>query len=414
MSKLRILFGDDATILKNVNFQLLLLASVVGPLGITLMSPVLDSLIDPLGATPATIGLMISFVTAPAIISIPVGGALADHFGRKPIIITALVLFGLSGTAISFTTDFRIALGLRFLQGVAYGGLTPVIITTIGDTYEGTKEATAQGLRFTGSGVTQTVFPLLAGALVTISWQYPFYIYAIAIPTAVLVYLWMPEPENKRSRRSISARSYIPTILNIIRNRRVAALVAARALPVMVWIGFLTYNSFIIVHIIGGTPSQAGILVALGSVVYAFAASQAGRITDVLSGRLTILAISNFVVGLGYGTFIFAHTFYSALFGIIIAGSGFGIALSLYRSVITQLAPPNYRAGVVSISESGGQIVATLTPVIMGGIISVATPVVGVASSVRLAGVASLIVSVGGGMMCLHLAKYADPMNDTL
>jgi MFS family permease len=123
--------------------------------------------------------------------------------------------------------------------------------------------------------------------------------------------------------------------------------------------------------------------------------------------------MTNVTTASGFATFIFASTFYIMILGIIFAGSGFGIALSLYRSVITQLAPSNYRAGVVSISESGGQIVATLTTIIMGGIISVATPVVGLASSVRLAGVASLFISIGGGMVCLYLAKYDNHMNDT-
>jgi ACDE family multidrug resistance protein len=145
------LFGDQAVILRERRFQLLLLANLVGPLGVSLLSPVLDSLITPFGASSATIGLMISVFTAPAIVMIPVAGIVADWIGRKHILVISLLVFGLAGTAIVFTNDFLVALALRLIQGIAFGGLTPIIITSIGDLYSGTTEATAQGLRFTGS-----------------------------------------------------------------------------------------------------------------------------------------------------------------------------------------------------------------------------------------------------------------------
>lgn len=67
---------------------------------------------------------------------------------------------GGSGLAIAFTTNFRIALGFRALQGVGFAGVTPVIITCLGDLYEGDAEATAQGIRFGISGVSPSVPPV--------------------------------------------------------------------------------------------------------------------------------------------------------------------------------------------------------------------------------------------------------------
>jgi hypothetical protein len=43
-----------------------------------MLSPVLESLIDPFGTSAANIGLMISFFTAPAIVVIPIAGVLGD------------------------------------------------------------------------------------------------------------------------------------------------------------------------------------------------------------------------------------------------------------------------------------------------------------------------------------------------
>lgn len=65
------IFGDEAAILKNPDFQILLLASLLPVLGASVVFRILNSLIVPLGTSSADIGLMISVFTAPGIVIIP-------------------------------------------------------------------------------------------------------------------------------------------------------------------------------------------------------------------------------------------------------------------------------------------------------------------------------------------------------
>jgi len=420
VSALDSLFGEDAAVLGDRSFQLLLLANLLPPLGTALLSPVLDSLIEPFSTTATDIGLMMSFFTAPPIIIIPLAGALADRYGRKPVIVFSLLLFGAAGTAIALTTDFRVALGLRLLQGAAFGGLTPVIITSIGDLYAGTREATAQGLRFTGSGLTQTVFPLIAGLLVAVAWQLPFLIYAMAFPIALLVALRFEEPGDSASPASgdpvsadggapTSDRSYAAELFALIRRPRVLSLVLGRGLPIVVWIAFLTYNSIIVVRIQGGTPGQAGLLVAFGSLAYAAAASQAGRITALVDSRFLPLVAANVALSAGFAVVLYAPNVFVAAAGIAVSGAGFGTALSLYRSIVTGLAPQHLRAGLVSVAEANGRVVATVTPILMGVAIAAGEQSLGFESALILTGVGAAIVGGGGGILCLLVAKASPP-----
>ncbi len=62
-------------------------------------------------------------------------------------------------------------MALRVLQGVGFSGTTPVIVTSFRDLYGERREANAQGLRVTVGGVSQAVFPVLAGFLVVLRWQ---------------------------------------------------------------------------------------------------------------------------------------------------------------------------------------------------------------------------------------------------
>jgi MFS family permease len=375
------------------------------------MSPVLDSLTGPLGASSANIGLMISAFTAPAIVMIPVAGALADRYTRKLVLIAALLLFGLAGAAIGFTTDFGVVLALRVVQGFGFAGLNPIIVTSIGDMYTQEKEATGQGIRMMVSGLSGAVFPLLAGVLVLVAWQYPFGLYGIAIPVAIGVFVWFDEPttEPEPAADGGDEPSYVRALFGLLRRPRVLSLVLARSLMNVIWIAFMTYNSFIVVRLIGGTPVQAGMLATVGYVVFALSASQTGRITEFFQSRFYPLVAANLLLVVGFISVLFAPTILLAAVGIAIGGFGFGILGSLYRSVVTGLAPVDRRAGLVSLSEAGGRVTATATPIAMGAIIALASQTMGFGAALRLGGV---VVALGGGglsILCLFVARASPP-----
>lgn len=404
------LFGADGRILHERDFQALLLANLLGPIGTGVLSPILDSLIDPFGTSTADVGLLISFFTAPAIVMIPIAGLLADRVGRKPILLTGMVLLGAAGTAIAFSTDFRVALGLRLLQGVAFGGITPVIITSLGDIYEGSEEATAQGIRFTGSGLSSAAFPLLAGVLVIAAWQYPFFLYAAAFPFAVVVYMWFDEPTDSSRTRAAGLGTRLRGLGRLVIKRRVFAIVIARGLPMFVWIGFATYNSIVVVELLSGTPTAAGGMFAIASIVYAAAASQAGRLTDRFGSRYYPLVAANLCLGVGFGLFVFAPTLLVAAAGVTVLGVGFGVSMSLYRSIITGFATESLRGSFVSLAEAFGRVTATATPILLGAVIAATEPSMGVGGAVRTAGVGAALLSGAGGVLALAVAVTAPPV----
>jgi MFS family permease len=415
VSRLEWAVGEDADILGERQFQVILLANTIGPLGTALLSPVLDSLIDPFGASAANIGLMISMLTAPAIVMLPISGVLADRAGRRPVLIGGLLAFGLGGTSIAFTTDFRLALALRLLQGIGYAAIMAVIITSIGDIYDGPREATAQGLRFTGSGIMQMLAPLVAGLLVVGAWQYPFLVYGLSFPVALSVYLWFAEPAQTVTEETSSDRSVrrqVAELWALASQPKAAAMVLARGMPGAVWVGFLTYNSIHVLNVLGGTPTQAGLLAALGSLSYAVSATQAGRITAMFDNRLVPLLVLNVAFAGGIVVVFLAPGVVVAYFGMALMGLGLGSLMSIYRSIITGLAPTELRGGLVSLGESFGRLAVTVTPILMGVGIAYGTPRVGFATSVQLVGVGTGVVAAGIGVASLLIASVSPAVTD--
>lgn len=404
--------GADSEIVRERPFQLLLLINVLPPLGTALLSPVLGSLVEPLGATTANIGLMMSAFTAPSILVIPVAGVLSDRHGRRPVLIFGLLWFGLAGTAIALVSTFRAALVLRAIQGIGFAALTPIIITSLGDLYTGTKEATAQGLRFTGSGLSQTIFPLAAGVLVGAAWQYPFLLYAVAFPIAAVVYVQFEEPieETADEESDAGIRAQLGDLRALVAHRRAWTMVVARGAANLAWFGFLTYNSILVVNVLGYTPAEAGVLAALASLTYALAATQAGRISALFDDRLYPLIATNLSMGAGLALVFLARSLAVAAVGVVFMGIGFGLVLSIYRSVITTLPPPDLRGGLVSLSEGSGRAAATMTPILMGVAVAVATSVLGFETAVRAVGVGTGVVSAGVGIACLLLMSASPPI----
>lgn len=385
---------------------MLLLANLSPPLGNALISPLLETLVGPYGVSEAEIGLLLTAFTAPSIVLIPLFGVLADRVGRKPVITGGLLCFGAGGLGLAFTTDFRVALALRLLQGVGFSALTPIIVTSLGDLYRGGEEATAQGLRFASSGLTLMTFPLVGGALVSIAWHYPFFLYGITVPTAVLIVLFFEEPMSEAARRRSSDTS-VADLLGFVRQRRVASVLVGRAVPNFLYIAFLTYNSFIVVRIIGGNPGEAGLLITAASVMHALSATQAGRVTSMFSSRLFPLLGANVSMGGGLALVALAGSVPVAVVGGAAVGLGFGLSLSLYRSVITGFSVESLRGGVVSVGSALGRVGATLAPIVMGYAVATADPILGFEVAVRGTVAAVGLLCGGVGVACLLIARWS-------
>jgi MFS family permease len=397
------LFGEEGTVIRDRQFQLLLLANLNAPLGIALVSPLLDSLLGPFGVSPTRIGLIITVFTAPSIVMTPLVGGLADRYGRKPMVVIGLVLFGTAGGAISFTTSFPLILVLRSLQGVAHAGLTPVIVTSIGDRYADAEEATAQGLRFATSGFTQAVFPMISGCLVTISWRYSFLLYFLAIPIAGILLVGFSEPTVKSgsSDENETIRSgTVSGLLKLAVQPHVLSTLVTRGLPNFVYFGLLTYLSFVVVRILGKTPAQAGLIVAVTSITYAGAATQAGRITAVFNSRAPPLVIAHICMGGGMALVAAAPSLLIVAGGTVGVGLGVGISASLYRSLLTGIAPDRLRGGLVALGESSGRLASTIVPITMSATTTLLEPAFGFDIAIRLTvlgvGILSTAIGIGG------------------
>jgi MFS family permease len=381
-------FGDGASVLDDRTFRLLVLANVNGAIGAVVVSPVLEGLAGPYGIDAARLGLMMSAFTAPSIVGIPLAGAIADRYGRKPVLLASLLLFGAGGSALAFTTNYTVVLALRAVQGVGYSGIIPVVIASIGDVYAGVEETAAHGLRFSSSALSQAVFPVVAGGLAALSWRYPFLLFAVAFPIAGLVAVSLDEPSSGHGTDGghtggRDTGAYVRSVLAAVARPRLGAVLLALGVPAFVWITFLTYNSFFVVEVLGRSPLYASALLTVLSLINATTASQAGRITAAADGAFEPLVVANLALAVGLGLFALAPSIPVAVLSVGLVGVGFGLSFSLLRNVITDRVDGDLRGGVVGIGESIIRLSNSVGPLLTGGAIAVLRPGRGFVASLR-------------------------------
>jgi MFS family permease len=391
-------FGDGASVLDDRTFRLLVLANVNGAVGAVVVSPVLESLTGPYGIDAARLGLMMSVFTAPSIVGIPLAGALADRYGRKPVLLASLLLFGAGGSALAFTTNYTVVLALRGVQGLGYSGIIPVVIASIGDVYADAEETAAHGLRFSSSALSQAVFPVVAGGLAALSWRYPFLLFAVAFPIAGLVAVCLDEPSSTDSAdaNGRDTGAYVRSVLSAALRPRLGAVLLALGVPAFVWITFLTYNSFFVVEVLGHSPLYASALLTVLSLINATTASQAGRITAAADGAFRPLVVSNLALAAGLGLFALAPSLPVAVLSVGVVGVGFGLSFSLLRNVVTDRVDADLRGGVVGIGESVIRLSNSVGPLLTGAAIAVLRPGRGFVTSLRWT---VLLVAVGTGLV---------------
>lgn len=153
-------------------------ATALAPLGVPLVSPALPVVRDAFGLTDAEASLLVSAYFLTGIVLSPFVGLVADRLGRRRVLAPSLAVLSLAGTAIAFSPDFGVVVGVRLVQGTAAAGISVTTVTLVGDAFEGVQRNAVLGVNTAVLATGAAVYPLPGGYLATISWNAPFLVYS--------------------------------------------------------------------------------------------------------------------------------------------------------------------------------------------------------------------------------------------
>lgn len=180
----------------------LLMAAMLTTMANATISPALPELERLFADDPGAAMLTRLLVPAPSLsvaLLAPFAGLIADRFGRRPLLLSGLVLFVLAGCAGLFLPDLRTIFVSRLALGIAVALIMTAQTALVGDYFTGEDRGALAGLQISARNLGGFVFISLAGWAACVSPRLPFAIYGLA--GALLPSMWKVVAEPRRAAR---------------------------------------------------------------------------------------------------------------------------------------------------------------------------------------------------------------------
>lgn len=354
---------DRKSIIENRNLQLIFGVTLVAVMGVASITPAFPEVIQYFHITARQVGWLIVSFTLPGIFLTPLTGILADRLGRKVILIPSLVLFGLAGFACFFVRDFHWLLLLRFIQGVGASSLASINITLIGDLFNGEERVAAMGYNASVLSIGTASYPAIGGLLTAIGWQFVFILPILSVPLAVLVLLYLHNPEPVR-QTTLSA--YFGNVWRTVNRKIVWGLFGANVLLFVILYGaYLTYFPLLLRSRLDSGSVIIGGAMSLMSAVTALTSFQMPRINRLLSPKKQLLFASMFYL---VAMLILGRSFHwgGIIAGIIVFGLGHGVLIPALQNMLVGLASIRERGAFMSLNSMVLRVGQTLGPLLIG------------------------------------------------
>jgi MFS family permease len=183
----------------------------------------------------------------------------------------------------------------------------------------------------------------------------------------------------------------VQDLLQLIRRPDMALILLSFGLRFVVFYGFLTYVSFLGKQTIGVTTVIVGVVTSVKAVASIVGSTQAGRLT--LQGHTALVAAIAFgLMAVGMLLSGIAPTLVTMVIGATLLGVGDGVIAPVQKSLVTNLAPAELRAGAISSSSTVQNAGKAAAPVALSGILATSGPpavfvalgVVGVVGTISL------------------------------
>lgn len=375
-----------------------MLATFMAAIEVTIVSTAMPTIIADLGGF-SLLGWVFAAYLLTQAITIPIYGRLTDLYGRKRMFYIGTLIFLLGSVLCGFAPDMLWLIAFRALQGIGGGAVTPIAFMLIADVYSPLERPRMQGYLSSVWGISAIAGPLIGAFIVShFHWALVFWV-NVPIGFAAMFLLWRYFPEHLKPRRhaldlcgagwlAIVVAALLLALLqsDILGWWVMPLLLLAAAGSVLLWrqekrapeplfppslwqnrtivagsvgglcigaamMGIAAFLPTFVQAVMGRTPLEAGVTLALMSIGWPIASTLSGRIMLLTSYRTTALA-GSFLLVAGSLILLLQSAGNGLFWGrtaAFLVGAGMGMANTTFLVSVQNDAPANMR-GIATAS----------------------------------------------------------------
>lgn len=350
---------------------LLYAVTLVGISANTLIGPAIPDILDHFGQPDTAAGWLVASGPVAAVFLAPVTGVLADRHGRKRVLIPALILFSLGGLIAATAPTFWVLIGGRLLQG--FGAAAPIgmVVTIIGDHWDGADRGRLIARNAAVLTVAIAVYPALGGGLTELGgWRWSF---APQMAGFVVAALLARSLAGGRPNAEASVRSQLAAVRLVLRAPGVGnVMLIGFAIFVLIFGLFVSLFPVFLENEFGMGAGQRGLMLVVPALTSTVASLLLPRLRAAHGARALIVwgaalaVVSYLLVGV------------SPWVGLVVVASlGYGwfegVSIPILQDLVAASGPTESRAAVVSVWVAIIRSGQTLGPLLASGILSVSS-----------------------------------------
>lgn len=314
-----------------------------------------------LGAPDSMLGWVTAIATVAAILVRPFCGAVLDRFGRKGVFLAGILFMGLTTAAYAFFPFMGAVLGIRFMQGLAWGIASTASQTIATDTVPTKRFAEGMGFFAISASFAFALAPGLA--LELFNWQGIQPVLIFSVGAFFLVFILALAMRYKDVERSTSF-----TIRNLYEKQSIAPSLIAFVLTMC----YGALVTFLALHATAQGLDGVGPFFLIYAVGIAVSRPLAGKIIDRKGYAITLMP-SLLMVCLALVILSFADSL--LLFSLVAAlfGTGFASCNSTLQAMAVSGVEPNRRGAANATYLTGfdsgigvGSLIAGLIATALG------------------------------------------------
>ena len=152
----------------------------------------------------STVELLTTISSMFLMISVLTSSFIARKIGYKQTILLGIIIVAIFGTLPAFTHSFWLIMVSRALLGYGIGLFNSLLVTMISYFYHGEIRTSLFGMQSAFEGLGGIFITFVAGQLLKINWQAPFYAYLLAVPVILLFFIFVPNVQVEKKDEHIN------------------------------------------------------------------------------------------------------------------------------------------------------------------------------------------------------------------